>query len=86
LDRHRPVVVCRETEWQSTYVEGDIVGQVAAALQRRHPRWQVISIPRYRPHPMYDVPSLLAQADLFIGGGGTMCIEAAYYGTSTARP
>jgi len=81
LDRQRPIVVCRETEWQSAYARSDIVAAVTLQLHRRHPDWQFVSIPRYRPHPFYDVSSLLAHAHLLIGGGGTMCIEAAYYGT-----
>ena len=81
LDPSRPIVVCRETEWQSAYAGNDIVGDVASALRRRHPDWQIVNIPRYRAHPDYDIPSLVANAQLLIGGGGTMCIEAAYYGT-----
>jgi uncharacterized protein len=81
LDSAQPLVVCRETEWQSAYATGDIVGKVVEQLRRRHPGWQFIDIPRYRSHPFFDVPSLLARAHLLIGGGGTMCIEAAYYGT-----
>jgi predicted glycosyltransferase len=81
LDPSRPIVVCRETEWQSAYAGRDIVGEVAAVLRRRHPDWQIVNIPRYRAHPDYDIPSLVANAQLLIGGGGTMCIEAAYYGT-----
>jgi predicted glycosyltransferase len=77
----RPLVVCRETEWQSSYVDNDIVRTIATEIGRRHPDWRIINIPRYRKHPFYDVPSLLADADLLIGGGGTMCIEAAYFGT-----
>jgi predicted glycosyltransferase len=81
LNPRKPLIVCRETEWQSGYATADIVGAAARVIQRRHPGWQIVSIPRYRRHRFYDVPSLLAQADLLIGGGGTMCIEAAYYGT-----
>jgi len=81
LDPSRPIVVCRETEWQSAYAGRDIVRDVATALRRRHADWQIVSIPRYRAHPDYDIPSLLAHAQLLIGGGGTMCIEAAYFGT-----
>lgn len=80
-DARTPVVVCRETEWQSSYVDNDIAGAVAREIRRRHPDWRVITIARYKPHRFYDVPNLLARADLLIGGGGTMCIEAAYFGT-----
>jgi predicted glycosyltransferase len=81
IDPRRPVIVCRETEWQSVYATEDIVGRVTQALSRKHQDWQLIEIPRYKPHRFYETPSLLANAHLFIGGGGTMCIEAAYYGT-----
>ena len=81
LTMKRPIVICRETEWQSSYEKLDIVNHVIRKLRNRHPEWQIINIPRYRKHQYYDVPSLLSCADLFIGGGGTMCIEASYYGT-----
>jgi len=81
LDPDRPLVVSRETEWQSTYARRDVVGDVRRRLLERHPEWQWIAIPRYEQHPFYDTPRLLAAADLFLGGGGTMCIEAAYAGT-----
>lgn len=77
----RPLVVCRETEWQSSYLSSDIVETVGRALRQRHPEWDIISIPRYRTHRYHDVPALLADADLLVGGGGTMRIEAAYFGT-----
>jgi len=80
FDPERPVIVCRETEWQSSYVREDIVADAARCLQERHPDWQVYTVPRYDPHPFLHIPSLLSCADLLIGGGGTMCIEAAYLG------
>jgi len=73
LDPERPVIVCRETEWQSAYVATDIVGTVMRQLRRRHPRWQFVNIPRYAPHPFFDVPSLLAKAGVLIGGGAGRC-------------
>jgi hypothetical protein len=81
IDSQKPLVVCRETEWQSAYVSTDLIGKVVEELKNKHPAWQIINIPRYKTHRFYDTPSLLANANLFIGGGGTMCIEAAYYGT-----
>jgi len=80
LDPDRPVVVARETEWQSSYVREDVVGPAVAELRRRHPDWQIVTVPRYEAHPCVDVPSLLARADLLVGGGGTMCIESAALG------
>jgi len=81
LDSERPLLVFRETEVQASYVRTDIVNEVLRELKRKHPRWQLLNIPRYRTHRPYDTGSLLSHADAFIGGGGTMCIEAAYYGT-----
>lgn len=81
VDRRKVVVVARETEWQSAYARNDLVNDTIKQIARRHPDWQVVNVPRYRAHPFYDMPSLLASCDLFLGGGGTMCIEAAYYGT-----
>lgn len=81
FDSEQPLIVCRETEWQSGYVSEDIVRRARDELARRHPSWQFVDIPRYETHRYYDAPSLLAGASLLIGGGGTMCIEAAYYGT-----
>lgn len=81
FDAHRPLLVFRETEVQASYVQTDIVGEVFRRLRRKHPKWQLLNIPRYRLHRPYDTGSLLSQADVFVGGGGTMCIEAAYYGT-----
>lgn len=81
LDPQRPLVVCRETEWESAYVRTDFAVAAAEEFVRHHPRWQLLCIPRYTAHPYYDIPSLLARADLLIGGGGTMCVEAGYYGT-----
>jgi len=67
-------------------------------LAARHPDWQFVGIARYSPERLRDrlpasnvvIPanivnaiSLMATADLFLGGGGTMNIESAYFGTPT---
>jgi hypothetical protein len=67
-------------------------------LAARHSDWLFVGIPRYSPDelrasvtgPNVRVPpgvvnsiGLVAAADLFLGGGGTMNIEAAYFGTPT---
>ncbi len=80
LDPERPIVVCRETEWQSSYVRHDVVRELLPTLREAHPDWQIVPVPRYDEHPYVDVPRLLAAADLLLGGGGTMCIEAAFFG------
>jgi hypothetical protein len=81
LDSSKVFLVARETDWRSAYARTDLVNDIIERIARRHPDWQVVNIPRYQTHRFYDVPSLLARADAFLGGGGTMCIEAAYYGT-----
>lgn len=68
------------------------------ALAERHPDWRFVGVPRYSPDRLrerlrganvvvlaevVDSAALLAGADLFLGGGGTMNIEAAYFGTPT---
>src|SRR6185503_9935534 len=67
-------------------------------LAERYSDWLFIGIPRYSPErlrerlsaPNVVIPSeivnaisLMATADLFLGGGGTMNIESAYFGTPT---
>lgn len=84
LDPAKPIVVYRKSEVRASYVDEDIVPDVIRVLDHRHPpphRLQVVEVPRYEPHEVFDVQSLLSQCNVFIGGGGTMSIEAAYYGT-----
>jgi predicted glycosyltransferase len=65
-------------------------------LAARHPEWMFVGVPRYSPERLrqrlqganvtvltqaVDSAALLARADLFLGGGGTMNIEAAFFGT-----
>jgi predicted glycosyltransferase len=74
------------------------VTEAVKLLAARHSDWLFVGIPRYSPEelratvaaPNVVVPpgvvnsiGLLAEADLFLGGGGTMNIEAAYFGTPT---
>jgi predicted glycosyltransferase len=81
FDLDLPLVVLRETEWQSNYIKHDIINEVASRLHDIFPDLQIVSIPRYSDHKYVDIPSLLATADILICGGGTMCIEAAFFGT-----
>jgi predicted glycosyltransferase len=75
-----------------------VVVETVNGLAGRHPDWLFVGIPRYSPaglaartrasnilvvdHAVNTI-ALLADADLFLGGGGTMNIEAAYFGTPT---
>jgi predicted glycosyltransferase len=67
-------------------------------LAARHPDWLFVGIPRYSPERLRErLPAsnvviradvvntigLVSTADLFLGGGGTMNIESAYFGTPT---
>lgn len=84
LDPTKPIVVWRRTEVRSSYVDKDLVPEVIRILDQRHPpphRLQIVEVPRYESHPIFDVQSLLSQCTVFLSGGGTMAIEAAYYGT-----
>lgn len=75
-----------------------IVIPTVHALAEKHRNWQFVTRARYDTKELksqltgapnihiFDMPidlqSLLAKADLLIGGGATMNIEAAYYGTT----
>lgn len=77
----RRLVVYRQTEVYSSYVHEDVVKIAVETLRQKFPGIDFLEIPRYTPHEWIDTVSLLAKADLFIGGGGTMNIEAAWFGT-----
>jgi hypothetical protein len=88
-DFGKPLIVVRQFETKAAYAEGkrDISEQVAKKLSKlgkvvylsryeRKPRRNLI-VPRF----FVDSASLLAQADLFVGVGGTITREAALQGT-----
>lgn len=83
----RPFVIYRLGETQATYYKlfgmDDPVPEIVNNLKRDYPDGTFLEVSRYNKHKMMDMQSLLAYADLFIGGGGTMNIEAAWWGTWT---
>ncbi|MEW6417025.1 MAG: DUF354 domain-containing protein [Nitrospirota bacterium] len=93
----KPLIVVREEEFKASYVNERysllydglmrLVKEIAA---------DYVIIPRYESKPLKElfpfaivlenasvIQHLLAHADLFIGGGGTINIEATYFGTPT---
>lgn len=81
LEPSKPVIVFRSSETKAAYLHGyrDLASE--AMEQFNKDKFQLINIPRYRPHKVIDTQSLLARCTVLIGGGGTMNCEAAYYGT-----
>jgi len=81
LKPSKPVIVFRSSETKAAYLHGyrDLVSEAMKQLDRD--KYQLVNIPRYRPHKVIDTQSLLAKCTVLVGGGGTMNCEAAYYGT-----
>ncbi|MEM3566648.1 MAG: DUF354 domain-containing protein [Candidatus Bathyarchaeia archaeon] len=87
-DFENPLIVVREVEERAVYVKGKIsFVNLAKKLTRLG---NVVFLPRYRrraikglivPKGFVDSASLVAQADLFVGAGGTITREAALQGT-----
>ncbi|MEM3874847.1 MAG: DUF354 domain-containing protein [Candidatus Bathyarchaeia archaeon] len=87
-DFEKPLIVVREVEERAVYVKGKIsFVNLAKKLTRVG---NVVFLPRYRqraikglivPKGFVDSASLVAQADLFVGAGGTITREAALQGT-----
>ncbi|GAH08416.1 unnamed protein product, partial [marine sediment metagenome] len=79
----RPFIAYRVGETRASYFKGyeDITPQVIEELKKLVPDATYYPIPRYNPHKMIDLQSLLAYADLFVGGGGTITEEATWWGT-----
>ncbi len=97
LDPNRPTIVIREEEYKASYVQKKYpilyegLGKIHQLLHAN-----IIIIPRYETEPLERefpyaavlkdkmvVQHLLAFADLFIGGGGTLNSESCYFGTPT---
>ncbi len=97
LDRGRPTIVVREEEYKSSYVKKryPILYEGIREIERTMDV-NIIVIPRYEAAYLEEqfpfaavlkekivVQHLLAFADLFIGGGGTLNTESCYFGTPT---
>lgn len=97
LDLKKPLIVIREEEYKASYVDKhypilyDAMQEIAEQTGAN-----IVIIPRYESaylkaqFPFVSVleekvviQHLLAYADLFIGGGGTLNTEACYFGTPT---
>ncbi|MEM3617014.1 MAG: DUF354 domain-containing protein [Candidatus Bathyarchaeia archaeon] len=84
----KPLIVVREVEERAVYVKRKFSSvNLAKKLTRLG---NVVFLPRYRqrtikglivPRGFVDSASLVAQADLFVGAGGTITREAALQGT-----
>jgi hypothetical protein len=85
LEVKRPFIIYRSGEIRASYYNGkdDLTQPIVDHLKSHFPDGTFYEVPRYTTHEMIDMQSLLAHADLFIGGGATMNIEAAWWGTWT---
>ena len=96
IDLSKPIITIREEEFKASYVEGKYPFLYDAL--RKMQDWDVnlVIIPRYEAEPLKKefkkaivleekiiLQHLLAFSDLFIGGGGTINIEATYFGVPT---
>ncbi len=83
-----PLIVVRQSEFKASYMEGkDTMVDIAKKLTSLG---NVLFLPRYRrekikgltvPEEFVDSLSLVREADLFVGIGGTIAREAALQGT-----
>ena len=97
LDLTKPLIVIREEEYKASYVDKqypilyDAIQTIAEQTGAN-----IVIIPRYESQHLkeqfpfvtvleekVEIQHLLAFADLFIGGGGTLNTEACYFGTPT---
>lgn len=87
-DFKRPFIVVREVEGRAAYVEEKF--SLIAIAKKLATLGEVVYLSRYRkkavkglivPKDFVDSASLAAQADLFVGVGGTITREAALQGT-----
>jgi hypothetical protein len=93
IDENKPIVVVREEEFKASYVQNKypFLYDVLDEIQN----WDInlVIIPRYEAKPLQErfknaivlqkaiiLQNLLAKSSLFIGGGGTINIEATYFG------
>lgn len=96
-DINKPTIVVREEEFKASYVmkKYPILYDGLKILKEKLDV-NIVVIPRYEIKPLKElfpyaavleekmvIQHLLAYADLFIGGGGTLNSEACYFGTPT---
>ena len=97
IDLSKPLIVVREEEYKASYVERKYPF-LYEALPEIHRKYNanIVIVPRYESDYLekefnfaivlkekIKIQHLLAYADLFIGGGGTMNTEACFLGTPT---
>lgn len=97
LDKKKKTIVIREEEFKASYVHKKFP-MLYDGLKIIHEKLKpnIIIIPRYEHEPLQAmfpyavvleekmvIQHLLAFADLFIGGGGTLNSEACFFGTPT---
>ena len=97
VDFSKPLIVIREEEYKASYVDKKypILYESLEQIKKEYDA-NIIIIPRYESEELKKqfpyaaildekkvIQHLLAYADLFIGGGGTLNTEACYFGTPT---
>lgn len=97
VDYDKPLIVIREEEYKASYVNKQypILYDSLADIKEQNDA-NIIIIPRYESLYLKEkfsyaivleekkvIQHLLAYADLFIGGGGTLNTEACFFGTPT---
>ena len=97
IDVNKPTIIIREEEYKSSYVDKKypFLYNALEEIQQKS-RANIIIIPRYESEYLkkefpfayvieekIEVQHLLAFANLFIGGGGTLNSEACFLGTPT---
>ena len=97
INYDKPLIVIREEEYKSSYVDKQypILYDSLKEIKKQN-NANIIIIPRYESNYLKEkfpfavvieekkvIQHLLAYADLFIGGGGTLNTEACYFGTPT---
>lgn len=97
LNLNKKLIIIREEEYKSSYVDKKypILYEVLEDIQKKHDA-NIVIIPRYESSYLKEefpfatileekvvIQHLLAYADLFIGGGGTLNTEACFFNTPT---
>jgi len=81
------LIIYREAEVKASYFQAlgkqDLTLDIIKNLKKKYPKIVFLQASRYKKHRVVDMQSLLDYATLFIGGGGTMNLEASYWGTWT---